>query len=297
MTEPCTKLMRQFSNFVAIDWSGQNVARPKGLAVAHAGSGSAAPVLLAPDGGWSRQAILDWLLNHAEAQTDMIIGLDLSPSLPFIDKGGYFPSAHTTPANAKSLWALVDELSAHDDHLSVNGFLSDPEFRRHFRHQNACGDLFGSGAGRMRRCEIGQREMGLSPYSCFNLVGAAQVGKSSLTGMRVLHRLNGAIPVWPFDPVPDRGPLIVEIYTSIAARTAGIRKGLSKILDGATLDASLSNLGSRPHSPLQKYTDHATDAILTSAWLRQAANNPTNWSPASLSSQIAATEGWTFGIV
>ncbi|WP_204315773.1 hypothetical protein, partial [Stenotrophomonas maltophilia] len=67
------------------------------------------------------------------------------------------------------------------------------------------------------------------PYSCFNLVGASQVGKSSLTGMRVLHRLRGKVPLWPFDPLPEAGPVLVEIYTALAARAAGMRKGISKI--------------------------------------------------------------------
>ena len=53
------------------------------------------------------------------------------------------------------------------------------------------------GRGRFRVTEIEQARMGCKPYSNFNLVGAAQVGKSSLTGMRVLHALSGAVPVWP----------------------------------------------------------------------------------------------------
>jgi hypothetical protein len=151
----------------------------------------------------------------------------------------------------------------------------------------------------MRECEAkGQAAIsGINPYSCFNLVGAAQVGKSSLTGMRVLHRLAGAIPIWPFDPVPKNGPAIVEIYTSIAARASGVLpKGKSKILDGAMLDQALAAFGSRPHAPLARYTDHATDAILTAAWLRQASKEPNLWSPDRLTAKIAATEGWTFGV-
>ena len=61
--------MRHFANVAVIDWSGENVARPKGLAVAHAADG--APTLLRPDGGWSRAGVLDWLLTHAEAGTDL----------------------------------------------------------------------------------------------------------------------------------------------------------------------------------------------------------------------------------
>lgn len=139
--------------------------------------------------------------------------------------------------------------------------------------------------------------MGLSPQSCFNLVGAAQVGKSSLTGMRVLHRLKGRVPVWPFDPIPAKGPLLVEIYTSIASRAAGLRKGLSKVRDAKSLDEVLDALSSDKHKPLASYDDHSTDAILTTAWLRGAASNSALWEPIGLTPAIARTEGWTFGVL
>jgi hypothetical protein len=138
--------------------------------------------------------------------------------------------------------------------------------------------------------------MGLSPYSCFNLVGAAQVGKSSLTGMRMLHRLLGKVPVWPFDPLPVSGAVVVEIYTALAAREAGVRRGLSKLRDGAALDAALGALGSAAHAPLERYDDHATDAMLTSAWLRRAAHRGALWRPRGMTEAAARTEGWTFGV-
>src|SRR3546814_11010049 len=61
--------------------------------------------------------------------------------------------------------------------------------------------------------------------SNFNLVGAAQVGKASLSGMRLLHRLSGRMPLWPLDPVPARGPLLVEIYTSLSSEERRVGKG------------------------------------------------------------------------
>ncbi len=112
--------------------------------------------------------------------------------------------------------------------------------------------------------------------------------------MRVLHRLQGRVPVWPFDDVPESGPLIVEIYTSIAARAAGMRRGRSKIRDAESLDAALANLGSKPHSPLSRYDDHSTDALLTAAWLRAVAHDPALWNPPGLDA-VRHTEGWTFG--
>lgn len=288
----------RFTNFVCIDWSGQAVERPKGLALAHCRSGTEAPVLLAPDRGWSRAAILDWLVRHADAGTNMIVGLDLSPALPFADCGAYFPDWSRSPPDAKALWRLVDDLCADDPHLAASGFVGHTEASRYFRRQGLpLGDRFGrEPRGRFRMVEHRQREQALSPYSCFNLVGAAQVGKSSLTGMRLLNRLAGRVPVWPFDPLPERGPVIVEIYTSIAARRAGIRAGLSKIRDAAALDPALAALGSAAHRPLARYDDHATDAIMTAAWLRGAVRDNELWRPAGLTDTIAATEGWTFGV-
>lgn len=289
--------MREFSNFAVVDWSGEAVARPKGLAVAHGISGRRAPALLRPNRGWSRPAILEWIERLAKAETDVLIGLDLSPALPFVDLGTYFPGWDDSPRDARELWSLVDRLAADDDHLSATSFLAGSEIARHFRQLNNCGDRFGAGRGRLRVCELGQAAMGLSPQSCFNLVGAAQVGKSSLTGMRVLHRLRGRVPVWPFDPIPAKGPVLVEIYTAIAARAAGVRKGRSKVREAKSLDEVLAALGSDQHAPLSSYDDHSTDAVLTTAWLRGAATIAAHWTPSGLTPEIARTEGWTFGVL
>jgi hypothetical protein len=130
----------------------------------------------------------------------------------------------------------------------------------------------------------------------YDAIGAAQVAKASFAGMRLLHHLDGRVPVWPFDAMPDTGMLLVEIYTAIAARAAGLRKGLSKFRTPEALDAALAAIGSRPHVPLARYDDHSTDAILASAWLRANVGRPELWSPAGLTPEIARTEGWTFGV-
>jgi hypothetical protein len=283
-----------FGHFVAIDWSGAKGPRQNGIAIALCQPGMCAPRLVRPGHRWSRQDVLDWL--RSDLPGDALVGFDLSPGLPFADCGAFFPGWEHSPGSAKALWRLIDELAADDPHLSVSSVVSHPALRRHFRHgKGDCGDLFTPGAGRMRLTEQRQKAHQLNPTSCFNLVGAAQVGKSSLTGMRVLHRLDGAIPVWPYDPLPASGPAIVEIYTSLAARAAGIPPGRSKMLSGAALDAALGQLGCSDHVALERYTDHATDAILTSAWLRQVAAETDLWSPRGLE-PIAQTEGWTFGV-
>lgn len=285
---------RGFRRFACIDWSGALGERQKGIAVAVSDGPGRTPRLI--DGPWSRQAVLDWLLDHGRRKSDLLIGIDFSASLPFFDSGAFFPGWQESPADARSLWRLIDDLSAADPHLSVGSFIDHPEVSRHFRrHGGRQGDLFGAGNGRSRLVERICRAGHAPAVSSFNLVGAAQVGKSSLTGMRALHRLAGRVPIWPFDPVPDTGPLIVELYTTIAARQAGLSGG-SKMRDADRLREALAGLGVRRPPLLARHDDHSTDAILTAAWLSKAGACAEFWHPALLTGEIAAVEGWTFGI-
>ncbi|TKD52106.1 hypothetical protein [Sphingomonas baiyangensis] len=284
----------RFAHFVAIDWSGAVGARQPGIAVALATPGTGAPRLVRPGHIWSRADILAWL--RQDLPSDTLVGLDLGPSLPFVDEGAFFPGWDESPADARSLWALVDAICADAPHLAATSFVDHAQVARHLRrHGGRKGEHF-TGRGRLRVTEHAQRAQGLNPYSNLNLVGAAQVGKSSFTGMRVLHRLASALPVWPFDPLPSAGSAIVEIYTSLAAIAAGRAKGRTKLRTHAELDAALAALGSEPLGGAGAIADHASDALLTAAWLRTAAADPMLWAPPALTPPIARTEGWTFGV-
>lgn len=294
--------MARFGTFVAIDWSGAAGERHKGIAVAMSTMGAEAdgpPQLITRKGGWSRADVLAFLQNDLPG--DALVGLDLGTSLPFADCGAFFPGWADSPPDARSLWAMVDDICRDDPHLSAANFVAHPDLARFFRRQGGMeGDRFHApGAahrrGRFRVTERAQEALGCKPYSNFNLIGAAQVGKSSLTGMRVLHRLDGRVPVWPIDPLPATGPVIVEIYTAIAAIAAARAAGRSKIRDHAALDAALIALGSAPLGGYGPIDDHAADALITAAWLRQRANDVALWSPSALDPTIAQTEGWTFG--
>lgn len=291
----------RFGHFIAIDWSGAAGERQKGIAVAMAGRSHNAPRLVRPGHRWSRTEVLEWLTH--ELPDDALVGMDLGISLPFADKGAFFPGWPESPANARELWALVDRICADEPYLSVGAFVDHSEASAHFRrHGGREGTQFGGGPfggrqGRFRVSEAAQRRMGCRPYSNFNLVGAAQVGKSSLTGMRLLHRLGTRVSVWPVDPLPPRGPVVCEIYTTIAAMAAGRTAGRSKMRDGHELDAGLAMLGCAPSGIAGPLDDHSCDAIITAAWLRKAAHEPALWVPRELSAQIARTEGWTFGAI
>lgn len=281
----------RFDRFIGIDWSGAKGSRHPGISLAICALGNEAPELVAPPGRhWSRAGVRDWLLS---LESDALIGFDFSYAPPFVKRGAYLPGDET-PTDAKAFWAYVDAVSDDND-LGAASFL-EQRHRRHF--------YFGAADGakadyrHLRRCETLYNDgRGGKPATVFDAIGAAQVAKASFSGMRLLHHLSPAIPVWPFDPLPESGPAIVEIYTRIAARAAGVAKGRSKVRDAASLDAVLEALGSRPHTPLTRYTDHDTDAIMTAAWLRTNADRPELWHPPLLTPEIARTEGWTFGVL
>jgi len=292
----------RFRNFAAIDWSGAVGERHRGIAVALLAEGATAPVLVRPDRRWSRSEVLGWLLEDLPADT--LVGMDFGMALPFADCGAFFPQVELddSPPDARALWSFVDFICGFNNHLGVSDFVNHPHFCGYFRH-------FGRGEGAMFRCdgathgrgrfrvtERAQETMGCKPYSNFNLVGAAQVGKSSLSGMRLLHRLERRLPVWPVDPHPESGSVVVEIYTTIAALAAGRRAARSKIRDHGELNAALLALGSGPIPGQGPISDHASDALITAAWLRTAAHDRNLWNPSGLTSEIARTEGWTFGV-
>jgi len=251
-------------------------------------------VLRGTPGRWSRRAVAEWLKEEAAAEAPLLIGIDASLALPFADAGAYFPGWDRSPTDAAALWQMIAAMNRDDPTLGATAMLADPAIAGHFRQRGGGGF---AGLGRLRVTERACRDQGLGPaVSTFNLVGPAQVGKSSLSAMRLVERLRGCVAVWPFDPLPDRGPVLVELYTTIAARAARVARSRSKLRDAAALDAAMAALGVAPHGQLDRYDDHSTDALIGAAWLRNAAGEERLWSPPELTAGLARTEGWTFGV-
>ncbi len=280
-----------FTRFVAIDWSGAKGSSHPGIALALCETGDTAPVIVDPPGkAWSRTEILDWL--RARADAPLLVGFDFSFSPPFLERGAYLPGESVT-TNPRDFWAYVDAQSPDAD-LGAASFL---ETRRGTHFYLGAADGTKADFMHLRSVEAHHKANGGGkPTTVYDAIGAAQVAKASFAGMRLLHHLGAAIPVWPLDPVPATGACIVEIYTAIAARASGLRKGLSKLRDASALDTALAATGSKPHVPLARYTDHATDAILTAAWLRANVHRDALWRPIAMTREIARTEGWTFGV-
>jgi hypothetical protein len=278
-----------FERFAAIDWSGAKGRRHKGIAVAIAEAGAAAPTLVRPGHAWSREELLEWLLAEG-AEAGTLFGFDFSFAPPIAERGEYLPG-EDTPTDAKGFWAYVDRCSDDED-LGAASFL-ERVHRRHF--------YFGAADGvkrdflHHRVCEQAFNAMGGGKASTlYDAIGASQVAKASFAGMRLLHRLDGRVPVWPMDPLPARGSLVVEIYTRLFIRLAGLSG--RKVRTRSQLDQALAGLGSAPAGLDREPNDHETDVLIAAAGLRAIAGERRYWSPTALTAALARTEGWTFGI-
>ena len=283
--------MKRFESYVAIDWSGANGKRHKGIAIAEA-RGEAAPQLIRPGHVWSRQEVLEWLLRRA-AKEPILFGFDFSFAPPLIERGEYLPGEPDVPSIAREFWAYVDRMSDDED-LGAASFL-ERVHRRHFYFGIA--DGVKSNFLHNRACErVLNRSGGAKLSTVYDAIGAAQVAKASFSGMRLLHRLDGKVAIWPMDPLPESGSAVAEIYTRIYLRRAGLSG--AKLRSRVDLNRALKGLASPPARLRFEPNDHQTDALVTAAGMRQLAlTEPRAFDPECLTPQIAQTEGWTFGVL
>jgi hypothetical protein len=283
--------VRRFARFVAIDWSGAKGSRHKGIAIAEA-HGEAAPRLIRPGHIWSREEVLRWLIREA-AKEPTLFGFDFSFAPPIVERGEYLPGEPEVPSTAREFWAYVDAKSDDAD-LGAASFL-ETAHRRHFYFGIA--DGVKAGFMHFRQCDARlNAQGGRKTASAYDAIGAAQVAKASFSGMRFLHRLDGKVAIWPMDPLPEHGSAVVEIYTRIYLRRAGLT-GV-KLRSRAGLNRALKGLGSPPARLRFEPNDHQTDALVTAAGMRQlATTEPRAFDPEGLTPHIARTEGWTFGVL
>ena len=283
--------MRRFAAYVAIDWSGAKGKRHKGIAIAEA-RGDAAPRLIRSGHAWSREEVLGWLLRRAEKEPTLF-GFDFSFAPPIIDRGEYLPGEADVPKTAREFWAYVDRLSDDQD-LGAASFL-EIAHRRHFYFGIA--DGVKAGFMHFRQCDARlNAQGGRKTASAYDAIGAAQVAKASFSGMRFLHHLERKVAIWPMDPLPEHGSAVVEIYTRIYLRRAGLTG--TKLRSRAELNRALKGLGSPPARLRFEPNDHQTDAMVTAAGMRALAEQePRAFDPEGLAPNIARTEGWTFGVL
>lgn len=166
----------------AVDWSGraQGASRFIWTAVAAAGR------LCSLEDGRDRSELGDHLVRLAQADPELVVGLDFGFSLPlwFLDRAGFEDGMAVPEAVAE-------------------GWLRD------------CPPPFWGRCGRRRGPEPGHRrtEELVAPRakSVFQVGGAGAVGTGSLRGFPLLRRLRAeGFAIWPFDP--PRLPVAIEIF-------------------------------------------------------------------------------------
>ena len=216
--------------------------------------------------GWSTRA----------AAEPTLFGFDFSFAPPFVERGAYLPGEAGVPDEARAFWAYVDR-HAPDEDLGAASFLEQVH-RKHF--------YFGIADGvkadfvRFRQCDAALNAAGgRKTASAYDAIGAAQVAKASFSGMRLLHHLGGRVAVWPMDPLRPGASAVVEIYTRIYIRNAGLPG--NKIRTASDLDAALVALGSQPARLDHVPSDHQTDALITAAGMRAHLAHPRAFAPAA----------------
>jgi hypothetical protein len=236
--------------------------------------------------------VLAWLLRRA-AREPTLFGFDFSFAPPIVERGEYLPGEAGVPKTARAFWAYVDS-RCDDDDLGGASFLEQVH-RRHFYFGIA--DGVKSRFMHFRQCDARlNAQGGRKTASAYDAIGAAQVAKASFSGMRLLHRLDGKVAIWPMDSLPQHGSAVVEIYTRIYLRRAGLT-GV-KLRSRGDLNRALKGLDSPPARLRFEPNDHQTDALVTAAGMRLlATTEPRAFDPEGLTPEIARSEGWTFGVL
>ena len=286
-----------FDAFIAIDWSGASKSYV-GIAVAKCEAGTSAPALVDSEKAnhWTREAIADWLKRELNSGRRLLIGFDFAFGLPYEKEHSYLGGQAERIDSIFDLWDLIDRESHSDPDFGCGAFVDDPKYAQLFWKSGARRPTW---IERKRRTELACAKVtNTYPETVYKLLGSKQVGKASLTGIRVLNHLRSAhgkqVAIWPFENVQKSA--MVEIYPTLFRKAA--TGSLAKLRSLSDLNTALTALNCRPVRRISRAapTDHETDALLSAAGLRRLARLPATWSLRNSSAGIARREGWIFGV-
>ena len=174
---------------VAVDWSGAMANARSKIWLAEACDGH----LVRLESGRNRDETIAHLIADAEADPEVVVGLDFAFSFPI-----WFKEELGALSICK-LWSRVDENGEKWLRDCPHPFWGragkpKPDLPEHFRLTEECA-----------------REQGVSPKSVFQIGGAGAVGTGSIRGMPHLSTLRkSGFGIWPFQEA--RPPSVIEIY-------------------------------------------------------------------------------------
>ena len=290
--------MQNFDKFVGIDWSGAKAPiNSKSIAVASLSKNK--DNLKLHSEIRSRNAVADYIHSLAMGNKRTLIGIDCN--FGYADE---IVKKHIGPnGTAYDLWAHVDLVNQEHSNFFAGNF---------WQHKNYKDDFWIEGKMQagfkmpQRATEIICAKNGYgNPESPFKLIGAKQVGKGGLAGMRMVHYLKNIlgnkIAIWPFDNTQicnQARVVITEIYPRQFIMRTG--KGVRKIRQLIDLKEIL-NLFHVKQEKIPNFTDHDSDALVSAAGLRYLCGMENDVSlnvskPFEMPEKAKLTEGWIFGV-
>jgi hypothetical protein len=288
--------MINFDRYIGIDWTGAKTPiLNNSIAVAECLKGQKSPHLI--KGPWSRDKVARFIETKLEVSDRTLIGIDCN----FGYAASILHEQLGQDSTAFDLWHKVNSLNVDQPNFFAGKFWSHHEFRKYFWTEGKMPVGFAM-PRRVTEQVCGESGHGW-PESPFKMIGAKQVGKGGLAGMRLAHNLKlkhgDKIAIWPFDPplLWNKARIIItEIYPRQFIRRAGY--GHKKLRHIGELNSALATLGSSPVKNMI-ITDHDTDALIAAAGLRYlcgaADNIPDALANPPAKRETLACEGWIFG--
>ena len=321
--------IKNFTDFIGIDWSGANIKSAAGnpaLAVGHCQSGDGPPRLVLPENGgaWTRQAIADFILAFSRESPErrILIGIDCNFGYCHAVGVRQFGASYTS----YDLWQAVEKAATEKPPDSQDFYSQDfyagayarhPVFGQAFWTKGPQPDWF-IAEKLMRQTEKHCIAQSLGrPESPFKLIGAKQVGKGGLAGMRMglflKEQLGSDLCIWPFekDTCGQARTVITEIFPRQFLVRAGFRQ--QKIHSASDFTDALYRLGvcadANQVLPLLSTLDFAqdrtisdkTDALCAAVGLRMLCGQKDHvpvdlFHPPAMTRAAQICEGWIFGV-
>ncbi|MEM6781980.1 MAG: hypothetical protein AAF569_08975 [Pseudomonadota bacterium] len=288
--------MKNFEVFCGIDWSGAKTPiKTRAISVALAWQGNEAPHSSGKI--WSRQMVADWLMAMADKGKRTLVGIDCNFGYAQEVGEAQFGSSY----DYRNLWQAVEAANQNELNYFAGGYWTHKNHARYFWTEGKMRDGF-TMPKRLTETTCAHDGYGV-PESPFKLIGAKQVGKGGLSGMRMAYdlkqKLGDKIAIWPFEQETDDATIVMtEIYPRQFLMRTG--HGTKKVRTLTELNDALSALGSEKTQDIE-FSDHDADALVSAAGLRMLCgtgrmvpDNITN--PPMLDRKRASREGWILGV-